>query len=442
MSNKSLIEDPEDIQLNEFYDLQQILGDPPQWLLKWGIGALFIFFGLMTVLGTWIKYPDKVYAEGVLTTDKPPVRIKSPQQEQIVSILVKNQDQVQEGQLLAVFKNTGYYPDIETLDKLLQEVIGSGDYQLIQQQDNSMQLGPIEQSFQKLKRDVSTLNFRQDRSDAIQKIRLLNSQMKHLEALNVSIDSQSVTLEQELALRASNLKRYQGLAEEKIQSEETLEEVESLYLQTKRSLDQLKSDQLRNQVTIDQLKLQVVDIRESDLQLTSDQTNSIDQQIITLRREIEAWQAQNLVTAPVSGEVVFTLLDYSKQFVETGQELMVINPVATENTIQVKAGLSPANFGKVALGQSVIIQLDGFPYQEFGALAGRLAAINAVPEEQNGVLYYQAYIELTNGLITNTYQSIPFKQEMTASLEIITENQSFFGRILKRLRYFWEEHQG
>ena len=43
MSTK-LIQDPEVIRLNDEAEVQQLLGNPPGWMLQWGVTLVFIVF--------------------------------------------------------------------------------------------------------------------------------------------------------------------------------------------------------------------------------------------------------------------------------------------------------------------------------------------------------------------------------------------------------------
>ena len=42
MPKEILIHKPEDIQLNDQNEIDQILGNPPNWLLRWGIRLNFL----------------------------------------------------------------------------------------------------------------------------------------------------------------------------------------------------------------------------------------------------------------------------------------------------------------------------------------------------------------------------------------------------------------
>ena len=75
MPETKLIEDPNDIRLRENDEIQQILGNPPGWILRWGILLVFLSMIVFFALAWFIKYPDIIEAPMVLTTQNPPIRV-------------------------------------------------------------------------------------------------------------------------------------------------------------------------------------------------------------------------------------------------------------------------------------------------------------------------------------------------------------------------------
>ena len=441
MAKKQLIQDPEAIQLDEFNEINQILGDPPQWLLKWGILLVFVVFGIFLTLGSWVQYPDKVIAQAILTTELPPVRLFSKIQDRVEELLVENGEAVKKGQLLAVLNSDVNRYDLNRLENTLTQIHSDQSFGSLLALPDSLQLGDLQIQYQEIKRLIGNFQFYKNQGDVLQKIKLINEQLTHLRDLNLAIENQIKTLEQEVQLKLDNFQRYQKLAIERIKSEEDLQEVETEYLQTKRQLDQLKTGQFENQVTIDRLKLQIVELKSIDSTRSTEQNNAIATQIAQLLNAIKQWRHQYLIIASVEGQVVLTNLEQPNQFVNAGEELMVINPIQRNNKVVAKAFLQSQSSGKVKMGQTVYIRLAGFPYQEFGELFGEIVTINIVPEMRENAPMYQVEIDLPNGLITTTNRTVGFKQEMTGEAQIITERSSFLARILKRLRYLWSRQE-
>jgi multidrug efflux pump subunit AcrA (membrane-fusion protein) len=95
-----------DIDLNERQDITQMIGNPPSWLLNYGISAVAWVVLILLALSYFIKYPDVVTAKVMLTTENPPIRMLAKTGGRVSHLLVKNNEIVEAGQLLAVMENT------------------------------------------------------------------------------------------------------------------------------------------------------------------------------------------------------------------------------------------------------------------------------------------------------------------------------------------------
>ena len=147
---------------------------------------------------------------------------------------------------------------------------------------------------------------------------------------------------------------------------------------------------------------------------------------------IEAWKLKYLVVAPIQGKVSMSLVIEENQFIGAGKEFATVVPEKKE--VVGKLRIPIAKSGLVKEGQNVNIKLDGFPYQRFGVVKGKLQEIDWIPREE----YYEAEIFLPKGL-ESTYKNsrmkekeekIVFRQQMTGIGEIITEDKRLLERVL------------
>ena len=76
MPKKNPYLNPEDIRLKTERDnLQNMLGHPPGWSLRWGITAVLVAAALFLGLAWLVKYPDVIVARVVIVTENPPIRL-------------------------------------------------------------------------------------------------------------------------------------------------------------------------------------------------------------------------------------------------------------------------------------------------------------------------------------------------------------------------------
>ncbi len=92
------------------------------------------------------------------------------------------------------------------------------------------------------------------------------------------------------------------------------------------------------------------------------------------------------------------------------------------------------NFGKIKKGQEVIVKFQSYPFQEFGTVRGQISHISDVAKDS----VYLVKVQFPNALKTSSKKELPFKNGMTASGEIVTENlklmEKFFYYIRKSLK--------
>ncbi|TPG29549.1 HlyD family secretion protein, partial [Flavobacterium pectinovorum] len=71
-------------------EVQDILTKVPHWMIRWGTVLIFAIIFLLFFVSWFIKYPDVVNTEIVITTNIPPEKIVSKSSGRIEAILVKD----------------------------------------------------------------------------------------------------------------------------------------------------------------------------------------------------------------------------------------------------------------------------------------------------------------------------------------------------------------
>lgn len=153
-----------------------------------------------------------------------------------------------------------------------------------------------------------------------------------------------------------------------------------------------------------------------------------------LRNAIERWKKQFLIVAPVAGHISLSKIWHSKQTVSAGEEILAIVPDMDRSVINSliigRASVSVSYSGKLKVGLPVIIRLDGFPVQEYGTVTATVSGISPIPQNEA----YLIDVGISDSLVSSYQRKIPFRQEMTGSMKIITENKRMIDRILGTLR--------
>ncbi len=429
MPEEQLIQDPDDIRLNSNDEIQQILGHPPGWLLRWGITLIFLSVMVFMALAWIIKYPDIVTAQATITTENPPLKIVALNRGKIKELRVEDNQDVTENTLLAILDDPADHKDIQKLyDVLPKEEINNIHGLAALNLPQDLKIGILQDPYAALVQKLKDFKHYYSTNITTRKIKALEEQIKQNDVLNKSLIKQLGYMKKELVILEKDLNRQNTLFKGGNVREIDVEAAETKYLQFKRQVESVNSNMTNNDKSSEQLKVQIMDLSQNKTDLYSQKKLAINKDISTIKTAIKNWQQNFLITSPIAGKVSMAKDLSLSQFVNVNEEVMTIVPEEDAGEILCKA-LVLEGVGKVNEGMDVNLQLNGFPYQEFGVVKGKVRSISLVPNEEN----YIAEIQLINGLNTTYNKAIDFRQEMKGSAQIVTEERTIFDRIFDKI---------
>lgn len=142
-------------------EVQEVMGQIPAWIVRWGITILFIVVLALLVGSYFFTYPDIVETEMTLTSREPVVEVVARSSGKISELYVSNGQEVKSGAPLAVIENTAKTDDVFRLKKLLaryKEEPERLNYYLLQ---DMWLLGDIQSAYMSLaSKDVSARDYR------------------------------------------------------------------------------------------------------------------------------------------------------------------------------------------------------------------------------------------------------------------------------------------
>jgi len=429
----TLIQKAEDIKINNQNEVDQILGHPPGWLLKWGISLVFIAVFIFMMLAWSIKFPDTIPIDVTILTENPAIRIVSKSEGRMESLLVEDQQSIEKGTKVAVIESPVDQQSIAILESWLSELKNIPNPGVYQKIDffPTLSIGNLEPQYAALVQKIQDYkNYQQNKSLSVtDKIKVLTEQINSYQKINLTLKKQQGTLSKETNIAKRNYQRNQKLNREGIISDINLEDIEKIHLQYQRQLENFETQTISNKIQIEQLQSQIIDLKQNQIEEKNIKELSIQENIQSLKSQINLWKQAYQITTPISGKVSLSNIWSPNQYVRQGEEVMTIVPTSGAGNIIVKAKLPTEKSGKVKVGQRVNIKLNGFPYQEFGILKAAVKQISLVPEGSA----YHIDLVLTNSLITTYNKEIIFQQEMEGTADIITEDKRILQRIFDRI---------
>tara|TARA_B100000508_G_C11374570_1_gene235440 strand:+ start:398 stop:757 length:360 start_codon:yes stop_codon:yes gene_type:complete len=97
-------------------EVQEVLSHIPSWMVRWGITLIFVLILLVISLSWFIKYPDLIQGQVVLTSEQPPSRLVSQTNGYIEKLFIENDTKVNKGKIVAEIKNPINKASIDSLN--------------------------------------------------------------------------------------------------------------------------------------------------------------------------------------------------------------------------------------------------------------------------------------------------------------------------------------
>jgi multidrug resistance efflux pump len=437
---KKLINNPDDIRLTEQHEIEAIMGNPPGRLLTSGN---YLFLGgilLLLALGYFLPYPDVVEAKVKLVSDDPPIRLVPRTSGRLIHFEIIDGKEVSKGDLLAVIDNAAQWEDVLEIDIYLKQQLKNLTVNELNPKNfpKVLNLGEVQTPYAVFINNLETANFNKKNDATSAQLESLDEQIKNYEASNVSLEKRKTEGKAELALVNSNFARIEKSIEAGVASPLDLERIQIQRSQKLQEIELIANQKAANDVAINQLKNQKIDLPQRSRMSQNEYDLKTVAAYENLKSAIHQWSTNYLIVAPISGKISINNLLTINQFVQAGEEIITIIPA--HQSVYGLAELGQQNIGKVSLKDSVKIRLAGFPYYDYGSLAGKVEQISSLPDNdfyRIKIVFPKEHLSLKNDSLkvkTSYDKYIPVRQEMEGTASIITEENTYLGRIFNRLR--------
>ena len=414
-------------------DVQEILSAPPHTLLSMGssvIGGIL----LVLFIGCFIfKYPDTITCTITITKTEPPVWIVAKASGRLQELYAQDGQHVKTGDVIAVIENPANTQDVLKLDSILSVPFENGEGINLRLDD--AHLGSIQSAYTTLARAITDYNNFVNNNLYDQRIAAEEAQLKPYLDYVESIEKQVGYSQRIKSLSGENYQREKILHDKGLTSTSDLESTEQSLLGSNMTAEQIRS-------SLANAKIQMAQIHNTISELKLQKEQERQQQETTLlsawegtRTAIREWEQTYLLQSPIEGTVSFNNLWKINQIINSGDKAFSIISNSREQTIG-KAKIPVAGSGKVKVGQRINIQLDGYPYLEYGFLTGCVTSVAKMPDGD----IYTATFELQNSQTTSYGKTIRQTGDLSGVGEIITDDLSVAERIIGPLKYLFHRN--
>lgn len=391
--------------------------------------ALFALISITIFFLAIIKSPEMIIGEAKVTAEKPPIEIIAQNSGRIIIKKNATQEFMKKDDFLAIIENSANDNEIfelknvlkiykkNILDLKIENIHFAMDYQL----------GEIEEYYLNLLNVLYTLDKAKSENEYDKKKNALKSQSaKYSEMLKQRESIKNIKY-QDIFIMKNKVKEDSILFSKGLIIKSEYEQSNHNYLRESENLKNYEARDIENKLSIiDNLQnISLLNFQEKAnlLDLEMKLINSYQQTI----NAIGLWESKYVLKVPQDGVVDMMQFVSSYQTIKQGEPIFSVLP--NDNKVLAHLIVPPIGAGKIKIGQSVIIKLATYPYQEFGKLIGKVNSISLIPTQNN----YLITVNLPNGLKSDTNQTLSFSKNMIGTAEIITSKRSLLSKLFDKI---------
>lgn len=406
-------------------EVQEFLGTPPHWLVRWGLlGGLGVFL-LLAWLSYWIVYPETVTTEIRVTTEEPPRRLLAESTSFITHILADSEDTVAAGQTIVVFRSNAKFEDVMTLQDFLERTNAENDSALLAfTVPDDLILGPLETplyDFIEKQEEAKTLRSGRLANMSIEQLRRRIRQ----EEANINYERrQKESYETQLGLVIQRYEREQNLLAGGYSDANKVRSLQEQKIQMERLIQSSEAVIKNKRIEVQMMRRELEGIRSdsgSEVPL-----GGLRERFNALRNATDAWARDHLLASPIDGVILLPSDLRENQYVQSDAELAVVLPLNASGLVG-RASVPLERAAKVEAGQKVVVDFFPYPSETYGVVEGRIRAKDKVSTND------QVSIEIIfpNGLVTSSGQTLERTQDMGGDARIIVEQRRLIEWLLR-----------
>ncbi|MBB6371518.1 HlyD family secretion protein [Chryseobacterium shigense] len=414
--------------------VQDILTQPPHWMIRWGNTVILIILAIILIMSYIIKYPEFIPAPITVTSQNPPEKIEARTNSKIEKILIRDHQEVKKNDILMVIQSTANYKDVLELKKLVDSITPGRLASFPVHITSHFKLGELQgdyNSFASAFQDEEL--FTRLQPYAPENL-AANQSLSEYKTRIITLKQQKSLEQAKYELTKKNYQRSQDLFNQGVISAVELENEKIKYLQAQQNFENINislSQMEENISNVNKTKSGAAINTEKDKISYSSKTLQLFEQ---LRKSLKQWEQNYLIISSTDGTASFQQFFGENQFVKSGEAILSVLPRNKEKLVG-RMSIPAVNSGKVTEGQKVLIKLDNYRFQEYGIVEGKVLHVALAPSvDDKGNYYYYVDVVLPKGLKTSYNKNLPFDKELKGNAEIVTRDLRLIERFFYQIR--------
>ncbi len=415
------------------YEIEEIISNRPPLIVRWGT-VYFLLVLLFLCLVCWfIQYPDIVSANAKLTSINAPKEIVTKTSGKLVKLFAKENDQAGTGDILGYMESTASHEELIKLSKRIDTAAilfnkNNLSDALIFLQNNSNNLGELQISYQSFSTALQTFKNYLNDGFYLHKRSMLVNDLSFLQKMHINLLQQKGLNTEDLALQQKTFDANEALKNDKVISALDYRNETSKLIGKKLTLPQIISAIISNEAQQNEKLKEIAEFEN----VIAQQKLIFNQSLNTFKSQIDEWKQKYLLIAPIPGKIAFATFLQENQQLQNNQIICFINPGNSQYYAEIF--IPQTNFGKIQIGQEVLLKFPAYPFQEYGSVKGKIDFISNIGTDSG----YLAKVVLPQGLNTNYNKQVQYRDGLLAQGEIITKDmrllQRFYQNIIKQVK--------
>lgn len=417
--------------------IDDLIGHAPGWLLHSGITIVALVAAILITISALIKYPDKIVAEGIMSSGNPPIAHVTKVSGIIEKIFVENGEEVEEGRPLIYMKNNVNTTDLESLKAFIKRYKQTTKipHFINYNCPKNLQLGNLQNSYSQLQLQYAQFEQTLKQSGVFQQLKTIKNEIERTTELRAILLKEKAYSKDELELIERDFQRNTTLNKEGVISDVDKEKVEGEWIRYQKQYTNLDNGIVQNKIKEEQLILQSQQLIEARAIKVESHQHTINQIIASIETEIIKWERDHYLYAEINGQVQLQPNIAAEKHVDVNTEVLSVIPQSLIENKSINAYLDHQGIGKISKGDKCIVKVNAYPHKKYGTITSEVSDISKIPvaikEHEASVKYgYLITSNIPDTLITTYGIEIPFRPESKVSTEIITEDKTILEKIL------------
>jgi HlyD family secretion protein len=302
--------------------VQEILGRPPRWIIRWGISIIFVIVAGLVVGSYFFKYPDVLTATITVTTENLPAGVMAKTTGRIDTLFVSEKQIVQQGDILAVIENAACFGDVMALRDVLErderdnrdnrddrdslDAVFPCHASRLSRLSRVTNLGEIQPTYQQFLKAYEDYQYFIATDFHHKKIKVIQKQIQTQNLILSKSKNQLNLNSQQLATAQQTFTMDSILYAKNALSGAEYQNAKNSYLQQLQSYESAKLGIDNQNISILQSEQTIFDLEQQRNEQLNNLQIALTGALNQLQTQIKTWEQTYLLFSPIDGVVTFT----------------------------------------------------------------------------------------------------------------------------------------